>query len=53
MGNGKSLSVDDAKLDELITKASSPSLVDLFSRAKERGLIVPMKDYANVKKTTA
>lgn len=39
------LSEDDAKFDEMIRRASAPSLAELFQRGKDAGLIKPAKEY--------
>lgn len=37
----------DAKLDELVERASRPSLATLFTTAQKRGLIQPTQQYGN------
>lgn len=38
---------DEEQLDELVRKASTPSLATLFQSAKDRGLLKPGKEYGN------
>lgn len=44
-GKGRELSVADDSLDQMVQAASTPSLATLFQRAKDAGLIKPVKEY--------
>ena len=42
---GGAVSADADNLDQLVQAASVPSLADLFRKAKEQGVIVPVSVY--------
>ena len=42
---GGGLSVDADNLDQLVQAASTPSLADLFRKAKQQGVIAPVSNY--------
>lgn len=41
------LSAEEASMDQMVQAASVPSLASLFQKAKDTGLIKPMKEYGS------
>lgn len=47
MENSTPVSVADDSLDTLVEQASTPTLAQLFQRAKDQGLIQPQQQYGH------
>lgn len=43
------MSDQDASLDQMVERASRPSLATLYQRGKDSGVIQPVQDYADLK----
>lgn len=39
--------MDEQDLDDLVQRASTPSLASLFKRGKEKGLLKPQQEYGH------
>jgi len=46
-GATKTLSADEANMDQMVQAASVPNLASLFQHAKDTGLIKPVLEYGS------